>query len=84
MQHNIFCNIMPNISIYLTNDQLKILDIISQNKSESDFIASLIEQEEKRKEKEEMLEAVQQIDLLDLGWSETEEECAIIDMELSS
>ncbi|WP_124971414.1 hypothetical protein [Aphanothece sacrum] len=75
---------MPNISIYLTNDQLKILDIISQNKSESDFIASLIEQEEKRKEKEEMLEAVQQIDLLDLGWSETEEECAIIDMELSS
>lgn len=78
-----FCNIMPNISIYLTNDQLKILDSVAQNQSKSAFIASLIEQEGKRQEKEEMLEAVRQIDMLSLGWSETEEECAIIDMEVS-
>jgi hypothetical protein len=83
IQYNIFCNIMPNISIYLTNDQLKILDSVAQNQSKSAFIASLIEQEAKRQEKEEMLEATQQIDLLNLGWSETEEECAIIDMEVS-
>lgn len=30
-----------------------------------------------------MIEGAKLIDELDLGWSEEEEECAIIDMELS-
>jgi hypothetical protein len=74
---------MPNISIYLTDEQIKILDSVAQSQSKSAFIAALIEQEGKRKEKELMLQAAQAIDLLNLGWSETEEKCAITDMEVS-
>ncbi len=76
-------NNMPNISIYLTDEQLKLLDRIAENNNKSALIASLIEQESQRQEKEAMVKAAQEIDMLGLGWSKEEEECAIIDMEQS-
>ena len=76
-------NNMPNISIYLTDEQMKLLNRIAENNNKSALIASLIEQECQRKEKEAMVKAAQEIDMLGLGWTEEEEECAIIDMEVS-
>ncbi len=78
---------MGKISIYLDERRIKQIDsLINANSSlnnRSALISYLIEQEVIRQEKLKMVEAAELIDELDLGWSEQEEECAIIDTELS-
>ena len=78
---------MAKISIYLDDRKLEQIDkLISTNpnlNNRSALISYLIEQETARQEKLAMIEAAKLIDELDLGWSEAEEECAIIDMEVS-
>jgi hypothetical protein len=78
---------MPKISIYLDEKKLKQIEqLISDdshlmNFSRSALIGYLIEQEVARLDKRKMVEAAKAIDELDLGWSEKEEGCAIIDAE---
>ncbi len=78
---------MAKISIYLDDLRIKQIDsLINANSNlnnRSALISHLIEQEIIRQEKSKMLEAAKLIDELDLGWTEEEEECAIIDMEVS-
>ena len=78
---------MGKISIYLDERRIKQIDsLINANSSlnnRSALISYLIEQEVIRQEKLKMVEAAELIDKLDLGWSEQEEECAIIDAEPS-
>ena len=78
---------MAKISIYLDERKLEQIDkLINSNSAvnnRSALISYLIEQEIARQEKAKMIEAAKLIDELDLGWSEEEEECAIIDMEVS-
>ena len=78
---------MAKISIYLDDLRIKQIDsLISANSNlnnRSALISHLIEQEIIRQEKSKMLEAAKLIDELDLGWTEEEEECAIVDMEVS-
>lgn len=78
---------MAKISIYLDDLRLKQIDnLINTNpslKNRSAVISYLIEQETIKQERAKMLEAAKMIDELDLGWTEEEEECAIIDMEVS-
>lgn len=79
---------MAKISIYLDDSKLKHLDNLVNtnphltNRSRSALLGYLIEQEMARETKRKMVEAAQTIDELDLGWSENEEECAIIDLEV--
>ncbi len=83
---------MTNISIYLTEEQQKKLDTLvkkgmAQNlptgakRNRSTIIGLLIEQEINRLEITEMVADAIEIDGLNLGWSEEEEQCQIIDME---
>ncbi len=78
---------MAKISIYLDDLRIKQIDsLISANSNlnnRSALISHLIEQEIIRQEKAKMPEAAKLIDELDLGWTEEEEECAIVDMEVS-
>jgi hypothetical protein len=78
---------MPKISIYLDEKKLKQIEQLINNDSHlmnfsrSALIGYLIEQEVARFDKRKMVEAAEAIDELDLGWSEKEQECAIIDAE---
>lgn len=83
---------MANISIYLTEEQQKKLDILIQKglaqdlpkgekRNRSALIGLLIEQETNRLELAEMIDDAVKIDSLNLGWSEEEEQCQIIDLE---
>ena len=81
--------IMAKISIYLDDRQLEEIDQLINdnphitNHSRSALISYLIEQEITKNKKQKMLEAAKLIDELDLGWSEEEQTCAIIDLEVS-
>ena len=87
---------MPSISVYLTEEQQKKLDLLSKKglaqdilsnvvvkteRSPSELIALLVEQEIHRLEEAEMIADAIEIDNSQLGWNEEEEECQIIDME---
>lgn len=85
---------MTNISIYLTEEQQKKLDILAKKglaqdlpnkakRNRSTLIGLLIEQELNRLEVAEMVADAVEIDRLNLGWSEEEEQCQIIDLEQS-
>ena len=80
---------MAKISIYLDDHQLAEIDQLVEsnpdltNRSRSALISYLIKQEVKKHKKQKMVEAAKLIDELDLGWSEEEEKCAIIDLEVS-
>ncbi len=52
--------------------------------SQRQLRSHLIDQEIIRQTRLNMVEAAKEIDELDLGWTEEEEECAIIDMEVSN
>ncbi|MEM8780048.1 MAG: hypothetical protein AAGF26_14475, partial [Cyanobacteria bacterium P01_G01_bin.49] len=86
----------PNISVYLTEEQQQKLDLLAQRglaqdllantaikteRSRSSLIALLIEQETNKLEEAEMIADAVEIDNCQLGWSEEEQECQIIDME---
>lgn len=83
---------MGNISIYLTEEQQKKLDFLmekglahnlptGEKRNRSALIGLLIEQETKRLELAEMIDDAVKVDSLNLGWSEEEEKCQIMDME---
>ncbi len=89
---------MPSISIYLTEEQQQKLDLLTKKglaqdllskistkteRSPSELIALLVEQEINKLEEAEMIADAVEIDKLQLGWNEEEEECQIIDMEQS-
>ncbi|MEL6439890.1 MAG: hypothetical protein AAFQ80_11630 [Cyanobacteria bacterium J06621_8] len=87
---------MPNISVYLTEEQQQKLDMLAKNglaqdllasttmkkeRSRSSLIALLVEQEANKLEEAEMIADAVEVDNYQLGWSEQEQECQIIDME---
>lgn len=79
---------MANISIYLTEEQQKKLDILVERKlsteakrNRSTMIGLLIEREIERLEIAEMVADAIEIDRLNLSWNEEEAQCQIIDME---
>ncbi|HEY9770677.1 MAG TPA: hypothetical protein V6C71_19680 [Coleofasciculaceae cyanobacterium] len=81
---------MAKISIYIDDELLEELDslvesseyIIKRNRSA--LCSYLIEQEAIRQKRQKMLEAAQAVDELGLGWSKEEQNCAIVDAEVSS
>lgn len=87
---------MPNISVYLTEEQQQKLDLLAKKglardlltngtkkteRSRSSLIALLVEQEARKLEEVEMIADAMEIDDAQLGWSEEERECQITDME---
>ena len=87
---------MPNISVYLTEEQQQKLDLLTKKGlvqdllthtttkikySRSSLIALLVEQEANKLEEAEMIADAIEIDNCQLGWNEEEQECQIIDME---
>ena len=89
---------MPNISVYLTEEQQQKLDLLTKKglaqdllskvttkteRSRSALIALLVEQEVNKLEEAEMIADAVEIDEQQLGWNEQEQECQIIDMEQS-
>ena len=79
---------MANISIYLTEEQQKKLDILVERKlsaeekrNRSNLIGLLIEQEINRLEIAEMVADAIEIERSNLSWAREEEQCQIIDME---
>ncbi len=89
---------MPNISIYLTEEQQQKLDLLTKKglaqdlltnvvtqtkRSRSSLIALLVEQEASKLEEAEMIADAMEIDNCQLGWSVVEQNCQIIDMEQS-
>ena len=80
---------MAKISIYLDDERLKELDNLVENspylvkRNRSSLFNYLIEQEAIKQRRQKMLEAAKAADELNLGWSTEEENCAIIDAEVS-
>lgn len=80
---------MAKISIYLDDNLEKDLDNLVQNnpnlikRNRSELFNYLLKQETIRQRRAEMLEAAAAVDDLNLGWSEEEQNCAIIDAEAS-
>ncbi|MDJ0632838.1 MAG: hypothetical protein QNJ34_06570 [Xenococcaceae cyanobacterium MO_188.B29] len=80
---------MAKISIYLDDEQLKDLDDLIANspnlskRNRSAFFSYLLKQEVAKQKRAMMLEAAAAVDELNLGWSEEEQNCAIIDAEVS-
>ncbi len=87
---------MTNISIYLTQEQQDKLNILMDKgiakdlsnkakttieRSRSALIGILIEQEIEKLMEAEMIADAVEIDNQNLGWSEEEEKCQIIDLE---
>ena len=87
---------MTNISIYLTQEQQDKLNILMKKgtakdlsnkakttieRSRSALIGILIEQEIEKLMEAEMIADAVEIDNQNLGWSEEEEKCQIIDLE---
>ena len=88
---------MGNISIYLNDSQQQKLDLlarkgivedrksnlgsISTERSRSALVALIIEKEYAKLLEAEMIADALVIDSEDLGWSEVEEQCQIIDLE---
>jgi metal-responsive CopG/Arc/MetJ family transcriptional regulator len=80
---------MAKISIYLEDHQLKDLDYLVKNatylskRNRSALLSYLLERESAKQKREEMLAAAAVVDELNIGWSEGEQNCAIIDAEVS-
>jgi metal-responsive CopG/Arc/MetJ family transcriptional regulator len=80
---------MPKISIYLDEEGLKDLEnLVKSNphltkRNRSELISYLLKQAAKEQKRMEMLEAANALDELNIGWSEEEQNCAIIDAEVS-
>ncbi|MEM7762148.1 MAG: hypothetical protein AAF298_29130 [Cyanobacteria bacterium P01_A01_bin.40] len=80
---------MAKISIYLDDERLRELDELVKNspylvkRNRSSLFNYLIEQEAIKQRRKTMLEAAQVADELNLGWSSEEENCAVIDLEVS-
>lgn len=80
---------MAKISIYLDEQRLKELDELVDNyphltkRSRSALCSYLVEQEAAKQKRQKMIEAAIAVDDLNLGWSEEEQSCAIIDAEVS-
>jgi metal-responsive CopG/Arc/MetJ family transcriptional regulator len=80
---------MAKISIYLDEQRLKELDELVDNyphltkRSRSALCGYLVKQEAAKQKRQKMIEAAIAVDDLDLGWSEEEQNCAIIDAEVS-
>ncbi len=80
---------MAKISIYLDEQRLKELDELVDNyphltkRSRSALCSYLVEQEVAKQKRQKMIEAAMAIDEMNLGWSEEEQNCAIIDAEVS-
>lgn len=80
---------MAKISIYLDDNLERDLDNLVQNnpnlikRNRSELFNYLLKQEAIRQKRAEMLEAAAAVDDLNLGWSEEEQNCAIIDAEVS-
>lgn len=78
---------MAKISIYLDKERLKELDELVKNspnitkRNRSALCSNLIEREAAKLQRQQMLEAAKALDELNIGWSEEEENCAIIDMD---
>lgn len=51
-------------------------------RNRSALVNYLVKEEVKRRKKQEMIEAAAAVDELNIGWSEEEEYCAIIDAEV--
>lgn len=80
-------NTMAKISIYLDDYKLEQIDRLIDSSidltNRSALISHLIEKEIMAQTKSKMLEGAKLLDELDIGWTEQEEECAIIDKEVS-
>ena len=80
---------MPKISIYLDEERLKDLEsLVKSNphltkRNRSELVSYLVKQAAIEQKRSEMLEAAEAINELHLGWSEEEQNCAIIDAEVS-
>jgi metal-responsive CopG/Arc/MetJ family transcriptional regulator len=80
---------MAKISIYLDEQRLKELDELVDSyphltkRSRSALCSYLVEQEAAKQKRQKMIEAAMAVDDLNLGWSEEEQSCAIIDAEVS-
>ncbi len=80
---------MAKISIYLDEQRLKELDELVDSyphltkRSRSALCSYLVEQEAAKQKRQKMIEAAIAVDDLNLGWSEEEQSCAIIDAEVS-
>jgi hypothetical protein len=88
---------MGNISIYLNDSQQQKLDLlaskgiaedvkknlssVSTERSRSALVGLIIEKEYAKLLEAEMIADALVIDREDLGWSEAEEQCQIIDLE---
>ncbi|MEM9273043.1 MAG: hypothetical protein AAGA80_08785 [Cyanobacteria bacterium P01_F01_bin.143] len=78
---------MAKISIDLDDNKLEQIDLLIDSSTNitnrSDLISHLIEKEIIAQTRSKMLEGAKLLDELDIGWTEQEEECAIIDKEVS-
>ena len=81
---------MAKISIYLDEQRLKELDELVDSyphltkRSRSALCSHLVEKEAAIQKRQKAIEAAMVIDEMNLGWSEEEQNCAIIDAEVSS
>ena len=80
-------NAMAKISIYLDDYKLEQIDLLIDSSANinnrSALISHLIEKEIIAQTKLKMLEGAKLLDELDIGWTQEEQECAIIDREVS-
>lgn len=80
-------NAMAKISIYLDDYRLEQIDQLIDSSADinnrSALISHLIEKEMIAQTKLKMLEGAKLLDELDIGWTQEEQECAIIDREVS-
>lgn len=80
---------MAKISVHLETERLKELDELVESipdldkRNRSALLARLIKQATAKHKREKMLEAVVALEELNLGWTEEQENCVIIDMEVS-
>ncbi len=80
---------MAKISIYLDDHLVEDLDDLVENspnlikRNRSELFNYLLKQEAIKQKRAAMLDAAAAVDDLNLGWSEEEQNCAIIDVEVS-
>jgi metal-responsive CopG/Arc/MetJ family transcriptional regulator len=80
---------VAKISIYLDDNLAANLDKLVENnpnlikRNRSELFNYLLKQEAIKQKRAAMVEAAAMVDELNLGWSEKEQNCAIIDAEVS-
>jgi predicted transcriptional regulator len=80
---------MAKVSIYIDDELLAQLDSLVASsehitkRNRSNLCSYLIKQEVAKQKRQQMLLAAQALDDLGLGWSEEEQNCTIIDGEVS-